>query len=205
MRAALAALLLAGLLALTAAVPAAAGEPQAADAQDVNPRYLLVDAKGRMIGNEDFPGRFQLIAFGYTFCPDICPTTLAAMTQVLRDLGDKAPRLQPIFITVDPERDSKEVMGRYTAYFDARIIGLTGSPELVRAAADHYKVTYRKYLAPGAAPDSYSVDHSAGMYLLGPDGAFVAKFVHDAAPQEIAARIADLMAESGKPRPAAPR
>ena len=199
MRATLAAFLLAGVLALAVAGAAVAGETRAAaDEPEINSRYVLVDVKGRMVGNEDFPGRFQLISFGYTSCPDVCPTTLAAMTQILQDLGDKAARLQPIFITVDPERDTKEVLARYTAFFDSRIIGLTGSPELVRAAADHFKVTYRKYLVPGAAPNSYSVDHTAGMYLLGPDGMFVVKFAHVASPQEIAARIGEMMDGNGR-------
>jgi protein SCO1/2 len=187
------ALVATGLAALLPALPAAAAEGVAAD-EEINPRYLLIDAKGRTVTNEDFPGRFQLLSFGYTFCPDVCPTTLAAMTQIMKQLGPRAARLQPIFVSVDPERDTREVLAKYTAYFDARIIGLTGSPALVRAAADHYKVVYRKYLAPGAKPDSYSIDHSAGMYLLGPDGMFVAKFAHSASPQETAERIAALMA-----------
>lgn len=198
MREAWATILLAGVLALTAATAAFGGETPAAAEPEINSRYVLVNVKGRMIGNEDFPGRFQLISFGYTSCPDVCPTTLAAMTQILQDLGDKAPRLQPIFITVNPERDTKEALARYTAFFDPRIIGLTGPPELVRAAADHFKVTYRKYLEPGAAPNSYSVDHTAGMYLLGPDGMFIVKFAHIASPQEIAARIGEMMAGGGK-------
>jgi protein SCO1/2 len=182
------AMLVAALLAV------AAGAATAADAQEVDPRYLLVDSRGRMISNEDFPGRFQLVSFGYTFCPDVCPTTLAAMAQILRHLGERAGRLQPIFISVDPERDTREVLAKYTAYFDPRIIGLTGSPEFVRAAADHYKVVYRKYLAPGAPPDTYSIDHSAGMYLLGPKGTLITKFAHNDSPRETAARIAGIMA-----------
>lgn len=185
------------LAALAGAVLLAATPAWAADAADdgaINPRYVLQDSRGRMIGNEDFPGRFQLITFGYTYCPDICPTTLAAMTLILGQLGAQAARLQPIFITVDPERDTPAVVARYTGYFDARIVGLTGSLPLVHAAADHFKVRYRKYAEPGAAPGTYSVDHSAGMYLLGPDGNFVARFAYALPPPEIAARIAALMA-----------
>ncbi|MGE5467610.1 MAG: SCO family protein [Ignavibacteria bacterium] len=191
-RRAILAILAAAAAAWLPALPAAA--EGAAPDEEINPRYLLIDAKGRTVTNEDFPGRFQLISFGYTFCPDVCPTTLAAMTQIMKQLGPRAAKLQPIFVSVDPERDTREALAKYTAYFDARIIGLTGSPALVRAAADHYKVVYRKYLAPGAKPDSYSIDHSAGMYLLGPDGMFVAKFAHAASPQETAERIAALMA-----------
>lgn len=179
---------------------AAAGEP--AEASTIVSRYLLMDTKGRAVTNEDFPGRFQLIAFGYTYCPDICPTTLAEMSLVMDKLGERAARLQPIFVTVDPERDTPEVLRRYTEFFHPAIIGLTGSPELVRRAADHFKVRYEKHREPGAAPDKYSVDHSAGMYLLGPDGRFVAKFAYAQPPQEIAERIAAVMAETKPPRPA---
>jgi len=204
MKYAYAALLCAALLA-AAPVRAEDANDDATAVQDINPRYVLVDSRGRTISNEDFPGRFQLITFGYTYCPDICPTTLATMTLVLGQLGEQAARLQPIFISVDPERDSAAVIARYTNYFDARIIGLSGSPQLVRGAADHFKVSYQKYAEPGAAPGSYSVDHSTGIYLLGPDGNFVTKFAHATPASEIAARIATIMATSASPRAGARR
>lgn len=169
---------------------------EAAEVSQIVSRYLLMDTKGRAITNEDFPGRFQLISFGYTFCPDICPTTLAEMSLVMDKLGERAARLQPIFVTVDPERDTPEVLRRYTQFFHPAIIGLTGSPELVRRAAENFKVRYEKYRQPGAKPDQYSVDHSAGMYLLGPDGRFLIKFAYALPPQEIAERITALMSEA---------
>ena len=98
------------------------------------PRYLLQDPNGRSITSEDFNGRFQLISFGYTYCPDICPTTLVEMAEILKLLGDKAARIQAIFISVDPERDSGKVLKTYTEFFDARILGLTASPALPRPA-----------------------------------------------------------------------
>jgi len=166
---------------------------ETAEVSQIVSRYLLMDVKGRAVTNEDFPGRFQLISFGYTFCPDICPTTLAEMALVMDKLGERSARLQPIFVTVDPERDTPEVLRRYTAFFHPRIIGLTGSPELVRRAAENFKVRYEKYRAPGAEAGKYSVDHSAGMYLLGPDGRFLSKFAYALPPQEIAERIGALM------------
>ncbi|MBS4095456.1 MAG: SCO family protein [Sulfuricella sp.] len=156
-------------------------------------RYLLMDVRGRAISDQDFRGRYQLLAFGYTFCPDICPTTLAEMSLVLEKLGKQAERVQPLFVTVDPERDTPEVLQRYTGFFDKRIIGLTGSPDLVRRVANHFKVRYEKHREPGAAPGQYTVDHSAGMYLLGPDGSFIAKFAYAQPPSEIAARLKALM------------
>jgi protein SCO1/2 len=156
----------------------------------INPRYLLQDPNGRSVTSEDFRGRFQLIAFGYTYCPDICPTTLVEMAAILKQLGDQAARLQPIFITIDPERDSGEVLKTYTAFFDPRILGLTGSPALVRRAADNFRIRYAKVVTPGADPAHYAVDHSAGMILLGPDGEVVRKFAFATPVGELAARIA---------------
>lgn len=184
---------------LTCVSPAWAETPQAGvevqPEAGIIPRYLLMDYRGRAVSNEDFSGSYQLISFGYTFCPDICPTTLSKMSLIMRKLGKQADRLQPLFITVDPERDTPEVLRRYTLFFNPRIIGLTGSPELVRRAADNFKVKYGKHLEPGAAPDKYSVDHSVGMYLLGPDGRFLAKFAYGTPFEEVAVRIKVLMEE----------
>lgn len=153
------------------------------------PRYLLQDPYGRAVTNEDFRGRFQLIAFGYTYCPDICPTTLVEMAEILKQLDEDAARIQPIFISVDPERDTGAVLKTYTAFFDPRILGLNGSPLLVRRAADNFKIRYAKVQEPGTAPGQYSVDHSAGMVLLGPDGRFLRKFAFATTTSEIASEI----------------
>lgn len=165
-------------------------------------RYMLMNTKGQAVTNQDFRGSFQLITFGYTFCPDICPTTLAEMSLILEKLGNRGEQLQPLFVTIDPERDTPEVLRRYTAYFHPRIIGLTGSPDLVRRIAEHFKVRYEKHWEPGADKDKYSVDHSAGMYLLGPDGEFLAKFAYATPPQEVADRIRAIMEDGNLPLPA---
>jgi protein SCO1/2 len=188
--AALAAVLFGAPLAWAEGLPAGIEEQPEAG---IVPRYLLMDNRGRAVTDQDFPGSFQLISFGYTYCPDICPTTLAEMSLIMGKLGKQAERLQPLFVTVDPERDTPEVLRRYTAFFHPRIIGLSGSPELVRRVADHFKVRYEKHWEPGAAKDKYSVDHSAGMYLLGPDGRFIAKFAYATPPSEVAERIRRLM------------
>lgn len=178
--------------ALPFAVPAAHRKSEEGDAPEVgiNPRYLLQAANGRAIMDGDFPDRFQLISFGYTSCPDICPTTLVEMADILKRLDDKAAKVQPIFISVDPERDTLAVLRTYTAFFDARIIGATGSPELVRHAADNFKVRYEKVAEAGAAPGQYAVDHSAGMYLLAPGGQFLARFPYGTPSADIAQRLA---------------
>lgn len=162
----------------------------------VVPRYLLQDPNGRAVTNEDFLGRFQLIAFGYTSCPDVCPTTLLEMKEVLKHLGEKAAQLQPIFITVDPERDSAQVMREYTSAFDPRILGLRGSEELTRRAAAEFRVRYEKVRDPAAPPGSYTVDHSAGMILLGPDGRPVLRFAYATPARQVAERIDALMQEN---------
>ena len=137
----------------------------------------------------DFPKHFQLITFGYTFCPDICPTTLQEMSEVLKQLGDEAGRIQPIFISVDPERDTLDQLASYVAFFDKRILGATGSPALVKRAAENFKVRYEKVSTPGADPKNYAVDHTAGMYLLTPGGQFITKFAYATPVTELVERI----------------
>lgn len=155
----------------------------------INPRYLLQAANGRAVMDGDFKDRFQLITFGYTFCPDICPTTLLEMAAVLRQLGDDAAKVQALFISVDPERDTLAQLRTYTAFFDARIVGVTGSPELVKRAADNFKVRYEKVTDPKANPAHYAVDHTAGMFLLAPGGQFLAKFAYGKPVDEIVAHL----------------
>ena len=157
------------------------------------PRYLLQDPNGRAVSSEDFHGRYQLIAFGYTYCPDICPTTLVEMAEILKQLGEQAGVVQPIFISVDPERDTGKVLKTYTEFFDPRILGLTSSPALVRRAADNFKIRYAKVREPGGDPSRYAVDHSAGMILLGPDGEFIKKFAFSMSTTEIASQIGNLL------------
>jgi protein SCO1/2 len=172
----------------------------------VAPRYLLQDPNGRAVTNEDFHGRFQLVAFGYTSCPDVCPTTLLEMKEVLKLLGGQAARLQPVFITVDPERDSAQVLREYTAAFDARILGLRGSDALTRRAANEFRVRYEMVRDPAAPPGAYTVDHSAGMILLGPDGRTIVRFAYATPAKQLAERIGALIQEERDRMPgAAPR
>jgi protein SCO1 len=193
---------LAAMLALAGA-PAGAQTPGARhdaapqDAAPLMPRYLLMDVQGRAVTQEDFRGRFQLVAFGFISCPDVCPTTLLEVKRILEILGDQAARLQPVFITVDPERDTREVLREYTAAFDQRILGLTGSPELIRRAADSFRVQYEKVREPGAAPENYTMNHTAGMVLLDGRGRFVARFAYAMPAAEIAQRIRAAMGADG--------
>lgn len=154
-----------------------------------SPRYLLQNGRGRAVMVNDFRNRFQLIAFGFTGCPDVCPTTMLEMQQVLAALGERAKQVQPIFITIDPERDSGEVLDAYTANFDTRILGLTGSAKLVRWAADNFQVEYEKVQEPGAAPHVYTMNHTVGMFLLGPDGQWLKKFAYSTPVKDVVSVI----------------
>lgn len=174
------------------------GHPAGQDeAAGIVPRYLLMDPRGRAVTNEDFRGRFQLVTFGFVSCPDVCPTTLLQFKNILNSLGDQAGRLQPIFISVDPERDSREILRAYTAAFDPRILGLTGSPELVWRAAESFRVKFEKVREPGAQQNNYTMNHTAGMFLLDPDGSFLARFAYEMPAGEIAGRIGRAIAAGG--------
>ncbi|MEZ5628207.1 MAG: SCO family protein [Rhodocyclaceae bacterium] len=188
----------AALLALTSLGAAAAAPDD--DAQPLRPRYLLMDAKGRAVTNETFPEQFQLLSFGYTFCPDVCPTTLAEVADIMKQLGPLAERVQPVFITVDPARDTPAHLQQYADFFDPRIIGLSGSPALVARVAQNYKVRYEIVREPDAAPDAYTVDHSAGMYVLAPGGSFVKKFAFGTPVSQIVDALRQLIDQAPIPR-----
>ncbi len=172
-------------LAQTAPAHALAGEAPA----EIRTRYLLVGPDGGAVSDEDFRGRFQLLTFGYTFCPDICPTTLVEMAEVLRLLEDRADSVQVLFISVDPERDTPQALAAYTRFFDKRILGLTGSADLIQRVAKNFRIRYAKVPDRGGAANLYSVDHSSGIYLLGRSGEFIKKFGYGAPPSQIAAEI----------------
>jgi protein SCO1/2 len=172
-----------------------------AESVPANPRYLLVGPGGQAVSNDDFRGRYQLLTFGYTFCPDVCPTTLLEMASVLKALGDRAREVQPIFVTLDPERDTLAVLTSYTTFFDPRILGLTGSPDLIARAAQSFRVRYAKVPNTHGDPRLYAVDHSAGLYLVAPDGSLIRKFAYGKPAAEIAAEMNQLLAE----RPASTR
>lgn len=175
-----------------------ANTDEATEQERATPRYLLLGSHGRAVTSEDFRDRFQLVAFGFTSCPDVCPTTMVEMQQVLAALGTRAKHLQPIFITVDPQRDTTVVLAAYTRNFDERILGLTGSPELVRWSANNFKVQFTKVQEPGAGANIYTIDHSAGMFLLGPDGQLLSKIAYGTAVKDVVARIEHWLEADGK-------
>jgi cytochrome oxidase Cu insertion factor (SCO1/SenC/PrrC family) len=150
--------------------------------------FTLTDQRGAEVTEQDFAGRHMLIYFGYTYCPDVCPMSLANMTQALDLLRpEEAEQVVPVFITVDPERDTVEQLAEYAPLFHPRLVALTGSPDAVKAAAQAYRVYFAK--AGDADTDAYLMDHSTFIYLMGPDGEYVRHFAHNAAPEEIATGI----------------
>ena len=189
LRAALAAVAMTLATGLAAAQGGATHSAAPPDAAPLMPRYLLMDVQGRAVTHEDFRGRLQLVTFGFISCPDVCPTTLLEVKHVLEGLGPLASRVQAIFVTIDPERDTREVLREYTAAFDPRILGLTGSAELVRRAAESFRVQYEKVSEPGAAPDSYTMNHTAGMVLLDGRGQYLARFPYAMPASQIGERI----------------
>ena len=130
--------------------------------------FELTDQNGKIINNKDFDGQYKLIYFGFTYCPAICPTELAKITKVMKAIGDDAEKIQPIFITVDPERDTPKVLKSYLSMFHPKIIGLTGT----RAEIDDVLKKYKIYAAKTQEPemDEYTMDHSSFIYLISPNG-----------------------------------
>ena len=153
--------------------------------------FRLVDQNGKTVTEADLKGKWSLIYFGYTHCPDACPTTLNEIAIALDDLGPKRDAVRPVFITVDPERDTPEVLKSYVTSFDAPILALTGTPEQIAQAAKDYRVYYAKHPEPGG---DYSMDHSSVIYVMDPEGRFTATFTPESSPEDIAARLKKLLA-----------
>jgi len=151
--------------------------------------FTLVNEAGETVTEADFRGRYMLIYFGFTFCPDVCPTELQVMASAIEALGPRGERIQPVFITIDPERDTPDVMARYVALFHPRLTGLTGSPEQVAAAAKAWHVFYRK-VADESSSEDYTMDHSSIVFLMGLDGEYLKLFAPGTSPDKMAEDIA---------------
>jgi len=177
---------------------ATATEPsQSAPQEEFGGPFSLTDQFGMRRTDTEFRGKYMLIFFGYTFCPDVCPTTLAVEAEALDVLGPRAKQIVPIFITVDPKRDTPDRLKSYLSAFDAKppsvrpnFVGLTGTDEEIARAAEAYEVYYRAHLdARSGGAEEYSVDHSGHTYLMGPDGKFVAYYTQGILPDELAADL----------------
>jgi len=151
--------------------------------------FTLVDHNGITRTDADFRGRYMLIYFGYTYCPDICPTALMRNSDALDILGEQADSIVPILISVDWQRDTPEQIKDYVGFFHPRFVGLTGSEEQLDNAAEAYRVYYSRMQLRGADEDEYVMDHSSVTYLMGPDGRFLSHFLDDVTPEAMAERI----------------
>lgn len=151
--------------------------------------FTLVDHFNKTVSDTDFRGRYMLIFFGYTYCPDVCPTTLTDISDALGVLGKDADEIAPIFITVDPERDKPEHMKEYIKYFHPKIIGMSGSVEQVKSVASAYRIFFEKAREKGAEPDDYLMNHSSITYLMGKEGKYLTHFSHGTSAKDLAAKI----------------
>ncbi|KAB2911702.1 MAG: SCO family protein [Hyphomicrobiaceae bacterium] len=154
--------------------------------------FTLTDHTGKRVTDQDFRGRYLLVYFGFTFCPDVCPAGLQVITAALDKLGAKAERITPVFVTVDPERDTPEQMASYVKSFHPRLVGLSGSQAEIDAVAKAYRVYFKKVTDPKSSA-GYTMDHSAIMYLMGPDGAFRTHFTHTISVDVLAERLDKLL------------
>lgn len=153
--------------------------------------FSLTDHNGRPVTDETFRGRFALLYFGYTFCPDLCPTNLLTMAEALEALGpEQSERVQPLFVTVDPERDGLPALRDYMAHFGPRFLALRGTPAQTRAVLKAWRIHRRKVpAAAGADADDYLVDHATLTFLMGPDGKFRTLFPHDTRTKKMTATL----------------
>jgi cytochrome oxidase Cu insertion factor (SCO1/SenC/PrrC family) len=156
--------------------------------------FTLTDQTGKTVTDHTYDGSFRLIYFGYTFCPDACPTELQVMAQALDTMGPDGAKVQPIFVTIDPARDTQAQMAKYVPLFDKRLAGLTGTAEQIAAIAKDYKVYYSKAPAAGSDPGAYGMNHSSFVYLMDPNGKFLTVFSSDTDSDKMAAEIHRYMA-----------
>ncbi len=174
----------AGVLLLSSAYMALIGlnRPQ----QPIGGPFALTRDDGQPVTDQSFRGKYLLIYFGYTACRDVCPTTLASVAAALDTLGAKADGVQPLFITVDPHRDTAAVIHPYVAAFSPRIVGLTGAPAALQQVAREYRVKVARHPDPGGD----LIDHTSVLYLVGPDGRYLAPIRADATSASIAQDLA---------------
>ncbi|HTV43686.1 MAG TPA: SCO family protein [Stellaceae bacterium] len=152
--------------------------------------FQLEDQNGRTVTNTALEGKWLLVYFGYTHCPDVCPTALNNIAVALHDLGKKSGEVRPVFITIDPARDTPQTLKNYVEAFDAPILALTGNAEEIAQAASDYRVYYAKHPEPDG---DYSMDHSSIIYVMDPKGRFSASLNAEEAPAQMAARLRQLL------------
>lgn len=171
---------------------AAAPEPEATlAAGEIGGRFLLMDQDGHLFTDKDMLGKHQLIFFGYVYCPDVCPISLLTASQALGLMGEQSELIQLYFVTVDPGRDTPEVIRKYVRFFGDDLIGLTGTEEMISRVAGHYNVQYEKIIKAGGGEDSYAMDHTSSFFLMAPDGRFITKFAYGITPRQLAEKLSE--------------
>jgi len=153
--------------------------------------FTLTDAGGARRTLGDYHGKAVVLFFGYTHCPDVCPTTLARLAQARKLLGPEAERVQVLFVTLDPERDTPQLLARYVPAFDPSFVGLTGTQQQIEAAAREFKVFFQK--VPGPTPDTYTLDHSSGSFVFDPKGHVRLYLTDRSGAEQIAADLKRLL------------
>jgi protein SCO1/2 len=154
--------------------------------------FTLTNQQGRRVSLSDFRGKVVLLYFGFTYCPDVCPTDLAVIAQTIQSLGKSGDQVQPLFVTLDPARDTRELLRGYVAAFHPRIVALTGSEDEIRRVATAYKVFFEKVTPPGVK--TYFIDHSAFTFLLDRNGNYVLFFPPGTPPKRMTARVREELA-----------
>lgn len=154
--------------------------------------FSLIDQHGNRVTDKTYRGQYLIVYFGYGYCPDVCPTELANIASTMDLLGPKAKKVTPLFISVDPERDTPEFLADYVVNFHPRLVGLTGTPEEIAKVAKAYKVFYAK--SRSSRGDDYLMDHTSFVYLMGPDGGFLNMFRGQTDPKAMAQTIERIMA-----------
>jgi len=163
---------------------------------DIGGPFELTDHTGAQFTRDDLAGDYALIYFGYTFCPDVCPTELGLMAEAIDLLEGDGERVRPVMITIDPERDTPDVLSEYVPLFHERLVGLTGTEQEVRDVATKYRVFYRRFEDPSYT--YYLMDHTSFVYLLSPTGEIASMFRYQTPPEEMAATIRQHMRSQSK-------
>ncbi len=158
--------------------------------------FALTDATGKPRTLADFRGKAVVMFFGYTQCPDVCPTTLAALAEAMKQLGPDADRVQVLFVTIDPARDTPALLAQYVPAFDPRFLGLFGDDEATQKVAREFRIIYQKQ--PGSTPDTYTMDHSAGTFVFDPQGRLRLFVNHGQGPDVLVHDLREILRTSAK-------
>ncbi len=179
-----------GVLAMLAAAEFRAASDKGSGEAAFRADFTLTDQDGQTRRDEDFAGRWLLVFFGFTNCPDVCPMTLAEVSVILDELGEDAAKVQPLFISVDPQRDTPEVLADYVPRFDERIVGLTGTPDDIAQTATTFRIYFEK-LEEKSSPSGYTMAHSSQLFLFDPQTGYVTSYSYGTPADEIAADLSE--------------